>query len=129
MVASMSNELFPRPVRVYIAGPMRGVLEFNFPAFHEAAARLRAMGHTVFNPAERDIEQIGRDVSKEFPTGDAEALEKKYGVSIRNCLGADLAWICEHAEAIALLPGWERSYGATAEWATAIALGLYIREL
>jgi hypothetical protein len=87
------------------------------------------MGHTVFNPAERDIERIGRDVSKEFPTGDADALEKKYGITLRKCLGEDLAWICEHAEVIALLPGWERSDGASAEWATAIALNLFILEL
>ena len=40
-------------MNIYVAGPMRGYPEFNFPSFHAAAAQLRAAGHTVFNPAER----------------------------------------------------------------------------
>ena len=129
MATSMSNELFPKPMKVYLAGPMRGMPKFNYPAFHAAAVKLRAQGHVVFSPADADIQRIGKDVSAEFPTGNADKLARKYGVTIRECLGEDLAWICEHAEAIALLPGWDRSLGATAEWATALALNLYIREL
>ena len=40
---------------IYIAGPMRGYPEFNFPAFYAAEERLRARGHAVFNPARRDV--------------------------------------------------------------------------
>ena len=39
-------------MRVYIAGPMSGIENSNFPAFHAAAAELRALGHEVVNPAE-----------------------------------------------------------------------------
>ena len=49
---------------------------------------------------------------------------KRQGFSLREALGADTAWICAHADAIALLPGWEKSTGATAENALAVALGL-----
>jgi hypothetical protein len=42
-----------KPARVYIAGPMRGIPEFNFPAF-DAAARGRAMGLEIISPAELD---------------------------------------------------------------------------
>jgi hypothetical protein len=84
---------------------MGGYPEFNFPAFNAAAAKLRAQGHEVFNPAERDNEKHG---------------------TLREALGADLAWICAEANAIALLPGHERSKGATAELATAVALRLEV---
>ncbi len=113
-------------MKVYLAGPMRGIPEFNFPAFHAAAAKLRADGHEVFNPAERDIEEYGLDLSNDNLTGSEEEATAKHGFSIREALGADMAWICGHAEAIALMPGWKNSKGAQAEYATAMALGLTI---
>jgi hypothetical protein len=38
--------------RIYIAGKMSGLPDFGYPAFNTEAARLRAMGHHVENPAE-----------------------------------------------------------------------------
>jgi hypothetical protein len=103
---------------------MRGIPFFNFPAFHDAAKKLRANGHTVFNPAERDEAKHGTDIASS-PVGDLADANAK-GFSLRDALGADTAWICAHADAIALLPGWEHSKGATAERALGIALGLEI---
>ena len=37
---------------VYLSGPMTGLPDFNRPAFHAAAAALRAQGYVVINPAE-----------------------------------------------------------------------------
>jgi len=113
-------------VKVYLAGPMRGLPNFNFPAFHKAAKKLRKQGYEVFNPAERDIERHGKDISKRNPAGDLALAEVKHGFSLRDALGDDMAWICHHAEAIALLPGWKKSKGATAERALGEALGLEI---
>jgi len=113
--------------KVYVAGPMRGIKDFNFPAFHAATAHLRGLGHTVFNPAERDEQAHGKDVGKS-ETGDLRDAAK-HGFSLREALGVDLQWICAHADAIALLPGWENSKGARAEKATAEALGLEIAYL
>lgn len=48
--------------RVYIAGPMTGLPDFNFPAFHAAAAAWRAAGWEVFNPAE----EFDGDTSKPY---------------------------------------------------------------
>jgi hypothetical protein len=101
---------------------MSGIPEFNFPAFNAAAAALRAEGHFVFNPAERDNERHGVDISKGNPTGSQEQAAAEHGFSLRDALAEDTAFICKEADAIALLPGWERSPGANAEWALARAL-------
>ena len=118
----------PRQVNIYVAGPMRGIPEFNFPTFHAATATLRAQGHLVFSPAERDHIHHGKDISKGNATGSEEQAAKEHGFSIREALGSGAAWICAHADAIYLLPGWEQSKGATAERALGIALGLEILE-
>lgn len=113
-------------MNVYIAGPMRGKPYFNFPAFNKKAAELRAMGHTVFNPAERDNEVHGTDISAGNVNGSEVLAAEEHGFNLRDALGDDLAWICSSADAIVLLPGWEKSKGARAEYATAVALDLEI---
>lgn len=111
-------------MRIYVAGPMSGIPEFNFPAFNAATARLRADGHFVFNPAERDIERHnGIDISKGNATGSQSLAAEQHGFSLREALADDTAFICKEADAIAMLPGWENSKGARAEWALAVALG------
>ena len=111
-------------VKIYVGGPMRGIPEFNFPAFNAATEKLRSEGHVVFNPAERDIEAHGVDISKGNETGCEVTAAEQHGFNLREALCDDLTFICLHADAIALLPGWEKSKGATAELATARALGL-----
>jgi hypothetical protein len=118
-------------MKTYLAGPMRGIKEFNYPAFHAAAAKLRAWGHDVFNPAEMDTVIHGRDVSAGNETGSLEQAAQEHDFDLRTALLIDTAWICEYAECIAMLPGWERSKGAAAEHALAVALELkiiYLRE-
>lgn len=112
-------------MKIYVAGPMRGIPEFNFPSFHAAAASLRSDGHFVFNPAERDIEKVG-DISKGNATGDNALAEAQHGFNLREALKDDLEFICLHADAVAVLPGSEVSKGAQAEIATARALGLLV---
>jgi Domain of unknown function (DUF4406) len=111
-------------MKVYLAGPMRGYPEFNHPAFRAGARRLREAGHEVFSPAEHN-ERLGLDTRAS--DGDQAAIEDAF--PLRKLLGDDLAWICAHAEAVVLLPGWEQSSGACAEAAVARALGLPAREL
>lgn len=116
-------------MKLYLAGPMRGIPEFNYPAFHAGAAKLRAEGHTVFSPAEHDLVVYGKDISKGNANGSAEVAAAEHGFDIRKALRDDLAWICTEADGVALLPGWENSKGAQAERATAVALGLQVLEL
>ena len=116
-------------MKLYLAGPMRGIPEFNFPAFHSAAAYLRELGHEVFSPAEKDIELYGAAVAQGNLFGDEVLAAREHGFNLRDALLADLEFICLHAEGIALLPGWEHSRGAIAEHAVATALDLQIFEL
>jgi hypothetical protein len=114
-------------MKIYLAGPMTGIPHFNYPAFNSAASALRFEGREVFNPAEHDIKVFGKDISN--PEGCAATATKDHGFDRRAALKADLSWICDQAEAIALLPGWENSSGANAERALAVALGLEVMNL
>jgi Domain of unknown function (DUF4406) len=110
-------------MKLYLAGPMRGKPFFNFPEFDKAAKALREAGHEVFSPAERDRSAHG-DIASKNVSGDEQEAAEEYGFNLREALAADMKFICEEAEGIALLPGWENSKGALAERATARALGI-----
>jgi len=119
---------------VYIAGPMTGIEYFNFPMFDTFEGIYDKLGYEVFNPAAHDRKLLGK--SKDWmPTendqeGGWKAWSKNATLkplpSLRDMLGADLAWIAKYATHIAMLPGWEKSRGANAEWALAKALDLEI---
>ena len=95
-------------MQVYIAGPMTGLPEFNYPAFNAAADDLRARGYDVLNPT--DSEQ--------------------YNLAGRP---QEWRWYMRHAiamiagaEGLAMLPGWENSRGARLEHSIGVALKLDI---
>jgi len=108
-----------RPLHVYLAGPMTGIAEFNFPAFDAAAAKLRDLGYVVFNPADNDRYKHGFD-----PTGMTGHEDLTGILDRREVLADDLAWICAEADVVALLPEWKWSTGARAEVAVARALNI-----
>lgn len=103
-------------MRIYLAGPMRGKPLFNFPAFDEAADHLRRAGHDVFNPADRDRD-AGFDPSRSIE-------EQRF--SVADAMRADVTWIVNRAQAVAVLPGWQDSTGASLEVSLARYLGLPI---
>lgn len=108
----------------YIAGPMRGIPEFNFPAFFQAENILR-MAHpraTIFNPARHDVNN-GFDFKGLEGTMDEL---KDLNFDLRATLAADCEFICWRATHILMLKGWSKSSGATAERALGLALGLKI---
>lgn len=112
-------------MRIYLAGPMRGLPQFNFPAFDAGAATLRSLGHDVFNPADRDRDLAGFDPARLTGNEDLAGI----GFSLREALRADTEFISLHADAVALLPGWQKSSGVAAEIALAHALGLPVGDL
>ncbi len=114
---------------IYLAGPMSGKPEFNFPAFHEAAGQLRDKGHIVFSPAEKDMEEYGDDAPwMSDPNGDIDDATAA-GFDLNEAMKQDLTWICDEADAIAMLPGWEHSSGARTEHTLACCLRLEIMYL
>jgi hypothetical protein len=101
-------------VRVYIAGPMRGIDRWNFPAFDAAEKRWKEAGHEVASPASID-RALGLDENG--------PLSQVNGDFARRAMAMDIQ-ILYHSDAIALLPGWERSSGATVELSLSQYLGL-----
>ncbi|UZV40248.1 hypothetical protein Acica_43 [Acidovorax phage Acica] len=91
-------------MRIYVAGPMTGLPELNFPAFHAAAAALRAEGHHVENPAE-----INADPTAQW----------------LDCMRMDIARLVT-CDAVYMLPGWQNSRGALVEHTLATGLGLQV---
>ena len=106
----------------YVAGPMRGYAEFNFPAFDYATKILRRISCEVFSPAE-NARKMGFD-----PTGMdgtlVDLLDSNF--DFRDALAVETNFICRRATHILMLSGWENSKGAVAERALGIALGLMI---
>jgi len=101
-------------MNIYLAGPMRGIPEFNFPVFNKAAARLRELGHTVFNPAEKGDEAL---LETDPELQDNLSFRRKV-------FKIDTAYICDYADALMMLDGWKQSKGALAEYALAAAIGI-----
>jgi len=94
-------------MKIYVAGPMTGLPEWNYPAFNAAAAELRAAGHEVVNPAE---------MGEKYGTPDelAADLYKMAGLVVEEL---DALAVCD---AIYLLSGWQRSRGTRKELKVAL---------
>lgn len=105
--------------KIYIAGPMSGYPEFNFPKFFLTEKQLTREGWHVFNPANKSNEEaVTKDAS--FGEGDGAALVKS-GWSFRDAYKWDTDRVIS-ADAIYMLKGWEASPGATGEHAVAVAM-------
>lgn len=87
---------------IYLASPMSGFPDNNYPAFHAEAARLRSLGYTVENPAENDPPPC---------------------CTWLGWMRLGLAQLIR-CDTIAMLDDWHYSKGATIEWQLASQLGM-----
>jgi hypothetical protein len=110
-----------RPPAVYLAGPMRGLQHWNADAFDRAAAAWAAEGWTVFNPMEMAC--LGGFDPRQATTEEEVKAKGHDNAYLRKVMREDLEAVLR-VEALALLPGWEKSMGATVEVALAQFLGL-----
>lgn len=92
----------PRPLRVYLAGPMSGIKDYNYPAFNCTASALRALSFDVENPAEN-------------PDPACKSWNGYLKTALRQMMTCD---------AVVLMPGWEKSRGANLEVDTARSVGI-----
>ena len=105
-------------MRVYIAGPMGGVPEWNAPLFDRVAMWLRRSGYEPINPVTLD-QQLGLpDEALELQPGDP--VEPRVHAAF---MRRDIP-IVASCEAICMLPNWQQSLGANLELITALACGL-----
>ena len=101
-------------MRAYLAGPMSGVPQFNFPAFDAAADHLRAAGHDIVSPAELD-DPATREAARNSSDGSFGSGTVN-GETWGDFLARDVKLIADEGiEAIIVLPGWEGSKGARLE--------------
>ena len=91
---------------LYIAGPMSGIEEYNYPAFRAAADDLRAAGYEVLNPV---------DIDHDDTEPGAQPWEWYMRRTLKMLLDAD---------AVAVLPGWAMSRGADIEVNLATSIGM-----
>lgn len=104
---------------------MRGIQLYNFPAFDVARDLLRANGWDVISPADMDRAADGFNPA-ELPA-EHDWNQFPEGVAFSDCVRRDLEAVI-YCDAIYLLPGWERSKGARAEYAVAVWLGKEVIE-
>lgn len=97
---------------LYVAGPMTGLPDFNYPAFNTAAHTLRAAGYDVLNPTQ----------------GRATPTEDEDGMTWADYMRLALVLVTQ-SDGIALLPDWQNSRGARLEVDVARALGMQVRML
>lgn len=114
-------------MRLYVAGPMTGIAQFNFPAFDAMASRLRGDGHDVVSPAELD-DPDDRAAALASPDGSMSTygnaradgvIKKTWG----DFLARDVKLLADGGlQGVVVLPGWEISRGARLETYVARAL-------
>lgn len=100
----------------YVAGPMTGIKDFNYPAFHLA---VRELNHIRIRAVSAAHDDTGAPVHPPTPV-DAKPYDYYLRYALQRLLECD---------EIVLLPGWESSHGASIEVNVARALGMPITEL
>lgn len=107
-------------MRLYLAGPMTGIPQFNFPQFEQWTGLLRADGYEVISPHESDPPDV-QAVAWASKTGDPADIPPSGGKAVTAVKNVQDISECD---GVALLPNWTKSSGTVHEIATAVRFGL-----
>lgn len=110
-------------MRLYVAGPMTGIPEFNAPEFRRVGEAVKQLGHEVINPVEFDDEE--GFVHADHPEG-RQTSEAEYAGFLRRDLLRILQFDVDGA---VVLDGWENSRGALLEVHVLRSLGKGIHRI
>ena len=105
-------------LKIYIAGPMRGLPDSNSPAFYDAEKfLLNKKVWEPINPARLDLETqlTTEELVTTFDADEATFLKEAMKKDLEELFECDYVY---------MLQGWEKSYGARVEHALAVYLGL-----
>lgn len=97
----------------YIAGPMIGYPQFNYPAFHKAGEELKKSEIKFLSPAH---DEFGQPIQPPHPD-EEHRWQEHLRASLKKLL------LCD---GVYMLKGWETSPGAGLEYRTALTLGMTI---
>lgn len=103
-------------IKLYLAGPMSGIPQFNFPAFEEAAVVLRRLGFEITSPAEMDKARNPEayELARRSPDGKWQP-DVTGGLTWAQILAGDIVIVSDQVDGVVLMPGWEKSSGARLE--------------
>jgi Domain of unknown function (DUF4406) len=108
-------------MKYYLAGPMTGYAQFNFPLFHEAAKALRSEGLEIISPAELDSAKIKKAAKA---SKDGKLINGKIGGETwGQILARDVEVVADQVDGIVFLPKWPDSKGARLEAFVALLAG------
>jgi hypothetical protein len=111
-----------RKIKWYLAGPMTGHPQFNYPTFYAASERLRDIGLKVYSPAEMD-DEVTVAAALASPDGSADDYASEGKGTWGEFLARDVRMIADDLGGIILLPEWETSRGARLEAFVALNCG------
>lgn len=94
-------------MKLYIAGPMTGISDFNYPEFEAAADKLRAAGFDPVSPTENGLPKTAH---------------------WKQHMRADIPMLLQ-CGGVALLDGWENSKGAQLERHIAMQTGIWVMKV
>lgn len=94
--------------KLYVAGPMTGKEDWNFPLFFAVSDALRAMGYEPNNPAENDGPDVVTAVAH------ANEMHRRGTHSWADYMKRDVIRLVS-CDGLVVLPGWQSSRGAKLE--------------
>ena len=113
--------------KLYLAGPMSGIAQFNYPLFLKAAEELREKGWEVLCPAEMDDDHV-REAAMSCEEGSFAEFDAKLAElghekeTWGDFLSRDVKLVADDVDGVVVLPGWEVSRGARLELYVALTV-------